>query len=171
MKSYLKPGLALGLISGLAVLATMSDAKRPRKIAKKPTEELSAALKKVTQQNLDAMGKEDLDRYMSTVHAKSPVYGQTRRTIRQMFVAYDLQYKLLSLRYIGMDEEYAVVRVKQKTTKIRGPAFRDNIIDVMQIFRKEGKRWKIWQSAVLEVRYLPVPAPRAGQTRPAVPGW
>lgn len=124
----------------------------------KPTtrEALPTILRNTLDKQIRAMGAEDLEKAMSVIHTKSPVYSGTRRGTEQIFTKYDLRYKLLSFTYIGRDKDYAVVRARQKTSKVAGPAFRDNIIDMMHIFRKEGRTWKVWQSTILEVEFLPL---------------
>lgn len=169
MKSYLKVVAALGLVSAGACLVTMTRAEDRPKPATSEKEQLSAALEEAVRENVEAMNKEDVDLAVSCVHSLSPNYAQTAAVTRQINAQYDLQYKLLSFKYIGTDGEYAVARVKQQTSKIKGPAFRDNTVDVMHVFRKEGKQWKCWQSAILEVKYLEQEPP--ARTRPAAPQW
>ena len=129
---------------------------------KKPTtapgdEKIADLLKQITIKNLEAMQAEDAEAAKATLHSKSPGFAESVRTSQQLFKIFDLNYKVVSFTYIGRDKDYAVARVKQQTTKKAGPKFRDNEIDIMHIFRKEGKQWKFWQSSVLEVKFLNQP--------------
>jgi hypothetical protein len=67
---------------------------------------------------------------------------------------YELSYKLMSFDFIGLSGVYAICRTKQRTLKISGPAFRNNDIDMIQIFKKENDTWKFWSQAILYIRYL-----------------
>lgn len=124
------------------------------------TAKLSAELRAVLEKNLQAYTDEDLDAMIATVNTKSPMFGATVNSMKVLVAQYDLKYELESFKYFGRDAEYAVVRVKQKTTKVAGPAFNDNILDAMHIYRQDDKKqWKLWQTAILDVEYLQAKAP------------
>lgn len=117
-------------------------------------EEVAAELKTVVQANLEATQGEDLDKVMATVHTQSPSYLGTKQAMPDLFENFDLNYNILSLKVVGTDDEYAYARVKQETKKVAGPAFRDNQVDMLQIFRKEDDKWKFWSQAILEIKFL-----------------
>lgn len=143
---------AVLLAAGLITAGTSKDA---------PKEDVAAIAKALVVRNLEALNKEDVDGSMATIHRESPIYASTRQAMAGAAARYDLRYELLSFGYIGADEEYAVARVSQKTSKLQGPGFRDNVIDMMHVFRKHKGAWKFWQSALLGVTYLrPAPAPK-----------
>lgn len=121
-------------------------------------EDMAQALRAVLEQNMKSLNDKSPDLGMAAVHSQSPVYDATRNTIKRLQAIYDVRNELQSFSYIGKDTEYAVARASQNTTRISGPAFRDNVVDVMHIFRQEDGQWKIWQSAVLSVKYLDEPA-------------
>jgi hypothetical protein len=120
----------------------------------KAKEEIPTALKSVLMENLTATENEDIDRMMETIHTQSPSYLQTRQKMEAIFENFDLSYNLLSFAYFGFDGKYAVARVKQVTKKKSGPAFRDNEINVLHVFRKENGKWKFWTQAILEIKYI-----------------
>lgn len=117
-----------------------------------PAEELKTAI----QSNIDGMNTENIEASLSAVHTQSPFYDQMQVMLEEIAKVYDLESSLVSFEYLGMDkaQSKAVVLVKQKTTKIDGPEFRDNVVDTMTVFKKEGDAWKIWQSLTLDVEYL-----------------
>ena len=78
----------------------------------------------------------------------------TKQQLAPLFDNYDLKYEILSFTYIGRDNQYAVARVKQSTQKLSGPAFRHNILDMVQVFRQEKGQWKFWNQVILEVTYI-----------------
>lgn len=105
-------------------------------------------------QNLKHTEQEDVAGVMRTVHSQSPSYLATRQMLQQLFPAFDLKYTLVSYAYVGADAEYAYARVVQKTEKVSGPAFQNNELESLQIFRKEGGEWKLWTQANLAINYL-----------------
>jgi hypothetical protein len=140
--------------TGTVVLAQRSGEPKPQP----SREETAAALRGVLEANLRAARDEDLPAAMATLHTRCPSRALNERTLRRLFAAYDLKIELLSFAYVGRDGDYAVVRFKQKTTKVSGPAFRDNIVDSMQVLRLEGDAWKLWTVANLEVTYPKAPS-------------
>lgn len=133
------------LCGGIAVLVWGQEARQD--------EDLSAVLKEVMEANMQALRKEEVKGAMSAIHSKSPMYEQTESLMERLFEEYDLQYRLLSCTYLGTDGEYAVARVKQETKRIKGPEFRNNTADTVQIFRKENNSWKIWQTAIIQIDF------------------
>ena len=117
-------------------------------------DKIAEAIKSVVKENLQAGQAEDMDRMMKTIHTQSPSYLPTKQQSQSVFDNYDLRYKLLSFSYVGSDGEYAVVRIKQMTTKVSGLAFQDNELDLMQVFRKEKGKWKLWTQSILEIKYI-----------------
>jgi len=55
---------------------------------------------------------------------------------------------------MGKDKTYAYARVQQQSTKVSGPEFKNNITDQLIVFRKDGHEWKIWTTAILNIKYL-----------------
>ena len=149
----------MGLLCGVTAVASLTQgenqAKPKPRVRARP---LPQMLKEVVEENLAALNAEDLGGASATIHTKSPIYHGTKRAAKEVFRAYDLRAKLLSCKYVGTDGEYAVVRVRQETKKVRGPDFRNNEMDAMHVFRKEKGKWKFWAMAVLEVKYLDPPA-------------
>ncbi len=108
------------------------------------------------QNNIKYIQQENVDLAMSTLHRQSPVYESTKSAMFQFNKLYDLKYELLQYRFITEDKDYAYVRVLQRTTKISGPLFNNNDIDLFHVLKKDAGQWKIWTSVPLEVNYLDV---------------
>ena len=115
---------------------------------------LEKELNTVLSNNLKCSQNENIPGILTTVHTESPVYDNTRRLFIRICKNYDLKYELLSSKLAGATGEYAILRVKIKTTKIKGPAFKPNISDCLQIFKKENEKWKLWNACILSIKYL-----------------
>ncbi len=138
----------------VAIAALVFAGLAPLTLGQESAEDPAPALRTLLEANLAANNKEDLDAVLATLHPKSPGYPMTKQMSSSLFEQYDLDYKLTSFRYVGRDADYAIVRCSQDTTKKAGGEFRNNTMDAMHIFRKEGKDWKMWTTAILEVKYV-----------------
>lgn len=112
------------------------------------------ALREVVVKNMEATQTEDMSAILAMMHTKSPAYEPTKKQLPPLFQAYDLKYELISFEFIGITGEYALGRTKQRTTRTKGPAFRNNEIDMIQIFKKQDGKWKYWAQSILSISYL-----------------
>ena len=112
---------------------------------------LTAALRQVVAGNIAAFNKEDADATMSYVDTDSPDYEMTKNELPGMFKDYDLTSELVSFTLIGHDDEFAVARVRQKTTGKTQSHFADNTVDSIMIFHQENGSWRLWSEEVLGV--------------------
>lgn len=117
-------------------------------------DDMSTILNEVISQNFKAYEEENIEKVMKTVHSKSPGFDATKEFSSQIFPVYDIKYELLSFKFIALEGDYAIGRVKQKTAKVSGPEFKDNIIDSIVIFKKESGIWKLWSQATLTLEYI-----------------
>jgi hypothetical protein len=104
--------------------------------------------------NLKHTQNEDVAAVMGDMHSQSPAYLPTQQMLQQLFPAYDLNYELLEYTFVGEDGEYAYAKVKQSTIKVSGPAFQNNKVEALQVFKEENGTWKLWTQANLSVSYL-----------------
>lgn len=102
-----------------------------------------AAVKQLVLNNLKHTQNENLE---ATLAATKPA-------LKQLFTRYDLAYKLLDFKYIGEDGEYAYAKIKQHTSKISGPAFNNNTLEALMVFKLENQQWKLWTQANLSITY------------------
>lgn len=117
-------------------------------------ENIAKQIKQTVIDNLNALQNEDLARMMETIHTQSLSYLTTKQQIVPLMENYELSYELMSFDFIGLSGAVGICRTKQRTLKISGPAFRNNEIDMIQIFKKEKGKWKFWSQAILYIRYL-----------------
>jgi len=123
--------------------------------ATKGRSDIEAQIKSTVVENIRSTQAEDVDAMMKTIHSESPLYESTKKQVAQIFgKGLNLKYELLKLRYIATDGDYAFGRVRQRTTVVGGPKFRNNEIDMIVAFRKEGDTWKFWNQAILEIKLL-----------------
>ena len=116
--------------------------------------ETARLLRAAVQENVDAANAEDIERSMATFHDNAPARDKSREFLSQLFRDYDLQYELQNFTYLGDDGTYACARVQHSTIKSAGPAFRDNSLDAIWIFRKSDDTWKIWTQSNLALEFV-----------------
>lgn len=99
------------------------------------------------------LNNQDLEGVIGTLHSASPAQEPTRQMLSQLFDAYRLTNELIDTKYVGNDEDYIYIRIKQKVSKLEGPEFRDNVSDILVAVRKDGNFWKVWSMMPLEVTF------------------
>jgi hypothetical protein len=113
---------------------------------------LIKALRDLVAGNITAYDKKDLNATMSSIDTKSPDYESTKAALTEQFKDLDVTAQLVDFDYIGHDaNEFAVARVKTKTTGKPGSGFTDNTVDAIVIFHQENGVWKLWSEKILGV--------------------
>ena len=56
---------------------------------------------------------------------------------------------------MGHDDEFAVARIKAKTTGKPGSGFADNTVDAIVLFHQENGQWKLWSEDILGIDVTP----------------
>ena len=100
---------------------------------------------------VDAQNSRDAAQVAARIHSASPFHEPTRQALAQLYVNYALVCTLIDAELIGADAHYGYVRARQKTVRIEGPSFDDNVTDSVVVFRQENGDWKVWAQAVLTV--------------------
>ncbi len=91
------------------------------------------------------------------VHGESPLFDATRRLLSQLYLNYTFAIELLGVHVVGADADYAYLRVVQKTEKVEGPEFKDNVTRSLIVLAQEKDAWKIWAQTILSVALLGEP--------------
>jgi hypothetical protein len=144
----------------LLALACLILVERPvalaqEKTAAKSTSGVEAQLRDVMMENIKSTQAEDADATMKTIHSKSPVYQASKKQVSQLFGKHmGLKYELISLKHIATDGDYAIARVRQRTTQTPPKNIKNNEMDMLVAFRQEGDTWKFWNQAILQFKYL-----------------
>ena len=97
---------------------------------------------------------ESIDDLMKTIHPESPAYMQIKMQMEQMMPAFDMNVELVDFKFVAMDGDYAIARVKMKMEKVSGPMFQDHVSDQFFVFRQAQGQWKLWEAAMLNVESL-----------------
>jgi hypothetical protein len=115
---------------------------------------LTTELRQVVESNLAAFNREDPSATLRSVHTKSPEYTGMQQALPSQFGALDARTELVSFRYLGHDDEFAIARVKFKTVDQSGEPFAANVLDTITVFHQENGTWKYWDNHVLGVELL-----------------
>lgn len=115
---------------------------------------LEKTLRQVMTKGLAAYDREDVTETLRYVHTKSPEYAEMKKRLSGQFERLDLTTTLVHFRYIGHDDEFAVARVKLKTTAPAGTDFEDNVMDTITLFHMEDGTWKFWSDHIIGVQLV-----------------
>jgi hypothetical protein len=108
----------------------------------------------VINQNLIYAQNEDLDGYISTLDPSTPGIEQVKVQMGQINAAYELKYEFDNIEIINVEKDKAAVKVTQSTTKVTGPEFGDNKINLIMNLNKVNGEWKLTTSKMLKIDYL-----------------
>ncbi|MGC8644082.1 MAG: hypothetical protein ACP5XB_29835 [Isosphaeraceae bacterium] len=143
------------VVLGCVIVVPLLRALAQEGPASRTAARIAYDLRATITENIRSTQAEDLEAMMKTIHSKSPLSQPTRQQVSQIFgKVTGLKYELVSLKFLTVDEEYALARIRQRTTKIPIENFRNNEIDMIMAFKREGGAWKIWNQAILEIKYL-----------------
>ena len=78
----------------------------------------------------------------------------TKKIDTIIFSQYDLSYTLLDFKVISVKNDTAIIEIRQETKKIKGPAFRDNIITAVHTLKKRPNGWKIADTQIKKTEFL-----------------
>jgi len=119
---------------------------------------LTDQLKNLVQKQMEAFEAEDFESIEHTFHPDTPVLNQTLMLARQLGETYDLEYNVGDhWIYIGQDDTYAYARIEQVTRKLDGPAFQDNAVDQVWIFKQFEGEWRVWTTGVINFDFFVPP--------------
>lgn len=114
----MKPRCLHLLALACLILVERSGALAQEKSEAKGSTGVEAQLKDAMMENIKSTQAEDADATMKTIHSKSPVYQASKKQVSQIFGKHmGLKYELISLKHIATDGDYAIARVRQRTTQ------------------------------------------------------
>ena len=144
-----------GWVTSFAVLALLCGATARPAEAFVKYGPLREALRQVMAGNFEAYNKKDINALMQGIDSRSPDYEATKQAAEQQFKDLDVQTELVDFVAMGHDDEFAVARIKAKTTGKPGSGFTDNTVDAIVLFHQENGQWKLWSEDVLGVTITP----------------
>jgi hypothetical protein len=117
---------------------------------------LVTALRQAVTGNFAAYDRKDVDGSMRFIDSKSPDYDSTKGALAALFKdVNNTRTEIVGFAYIGHDDEFAVARVKSKTTGKAESGFGNNVVDAIMIFHQENGQWKLWSEEILGVQVVP----------------
>jgi ketosteroid isomerase-like protein len=133
-------GTPAPVVTGTATAAAVSTA--------------NAALIAVITATVAASNAEDIDAYMACIDPSSPLYSSTRTQMTATFEQYDFRVEVTDLGVLDVSAPVAHVQAVLTTTKISGPAYKDNRLTVVFELHEVGGAWKIYGENVTNTEYL-----------------
>ena len=121
-----------------------------------PDYNIEFEIKKVLEENIQALEEENMDEYMSMVytHAEQTTFAETQKVLSDIFENFDLAYELKDFDFLSISEQEVKVRVTQLTTLIEGETFRDNESIFIHTLKPQKEEWKFFNSEVESINYL-----------------
>ena len=116
---------------------------------------LIASLRQVMANNFEAYNKKDINALVAGIDSRSPDYEATKNAAAEQFKTLDVNTALVDFVPMGHDDEFAVARIKAKTTGKPGSGFADNTVDAIVLFHQENGQWKLWSEDVLGIDVTP----------------
>ncbi len=104
--------------------------------------------------NIKTAQEENLEGNLETIDSNSPSNERTKELLEYMFNTYDLNYEVKDFNLLEVADDMAKIRYTQTTTKVSGPEFRDNKVDIVTILKKTDLGWKIYSSKINSIEYL-----------------
>ncbi|MDX2165460.1 MAG: hypothetical protein SF182_00285 [Deltaproteobacteria bacterium] len=117
---------------------------------------LIQSLRQVMAGNFEAYNKKDINALVAGIDSRSPDYEATKKAAEEQFKSLDgVKTELTEFTPIGHDDEFAVARIKAKTTGKPGSGFTDNTVDAIVLFHQENGQWKLWSEDILGITVTP----------------
>jgi ketosteroid isomerase-like protein len=116
---------------------------------------LLASLKQIAANNFEAYNKKDINALMAGIDTRSPDYEATKKAAEAQFKDLDVTTELVDFVGMGHDDEFAVARIKAKSTGKPGSGFANNTVDAIVLFHQENGQWKMWSEDILGVTITP----------------
>ena len=133
-------GTQAPVVTGTATAAAVSTA--------------DAAVIAVITATVAASNTEQIDAYMACIDPSSPLYSSTRTQMTTTFEQYDFRVEATDIKVLDLSATVAHVQAVLTTTKISGPAYKDNRLTVVFELHEVSGAWKIYGENVTNTEYL-----------------
>lgn len=112
-----------------------------------------AAVVECIRANLAATEAGDIEAVLATIHPRSTAYAQTPKLLKELNAKFTLAYDLESAEVEKATADGIRVRFIQTTRKVAGDGdYPENRLEGVHLLKKDGEKWKIWSTQVLQVR-------------------
>jgi ketosteroid isomerase-like protein len=91
---------------------------------------------------------------MACIDPSSPLYSSTRTQMMTTFEQYDFHVEVTDIEVLDVSAAVAHVQAVLTTTKISGPAYKDNRLTVVFELHEVSGGWKIYGENVTNTEYL-----------------
>jgi hypothetical protein len=115
---------------------------------------IDAQIKNAVYTNAKNLQSENLQKYLDDLYLTAAQKNQLKPGFQQLFKTYDLKYKITKFKILSKTKTTAKVSVTQITTKVKGPAFRNNQTVATHYLKLVKGKWKFTKSVVQTVKYL-----------------
>ncbi len=113
------------------------------------------AIENMIRKHLHAIEIENLELLEETIHPNSPSRAQSLAITKKLWQIYDVKYRLDEFEVVEINGNEAVVRTTMTVKKVRGPAFQDNQITMLNVVRKDTDgKWKIYSSKIEKIKAI-----------------
>ena len=133
-------GTQAPVVTGTATAAAVSTA--------------DAAVIAVITATVAASNTEQIDAYMACIDPSSPLYSSTRTQMMTTFEQYKFRVEATDIKVLDLSATVAHVQAVLTTTKISGPAYKDNRLTVVFELHEVSGGWKIYGENVTNTEYL-----------------
>jgi hypothetical protein len=114
----------------------------------------NAAVIAVVIADVAASNARDIDAYMACIDPSSPLYSSTRTQMMTTFAQYDFHVEVTDIKVLDVSATVAHVQAVLTTTKISGPAYKNNRLTAVFELHKVTSTWKIYGETASSVEYI-----------------
>ncbi|MBG6132577.1 hypothetical protein IWQ47_003802 [Aquimarina sp. EL_43] len=101
-----------------------------------------------------AYKERNLDTIFDLHHPDNVLFNAGKEQLRTVLSSYTLEANFEDIKILQEDKNVSVVRLSQKTKKVEGPDFKDNIIDMVMILKSHNDNFKILSSASISTDFI-----------------
>lgn len=114
------------------------------------SEDNAADIRFVMNTAVSTINAGDVDGHMDTMHPNSPNYKATLQATISMIQKYKPTVEIVDYHYIGIIDDYALVRVIQRNTFTAG-GFKGTDVRIVHSLKRDGEKWKMWAIMQLDM--------------------
>ena len=114
------------------------------------SEDIAADIRTVMDTAVSTINVGDVDGHMVTMHPDSPNFKATLQATKSMIEKYKPTVEIVDYKFIGIIDDYALVRVIQRNT-LTAPGLKGTDVRIVHSLKKDGSKWKMWAIMQLDM--------------------